>query len=317
MFRFKLLVALLAAAALLFAIPASAADTEQCPTSGSESGSCVYPKISLSAYPATVEYGGWTNVSWSVSDAAFGCTSWSYPSSNFGIGAVSDSGSGTVAVGPLYSATSLHVRCENYNGAIFERYIVVGCCAEPPPPPPPPDSDGDGVRDNQDNCPSDANAGQEDADSDGEGDACDLDSPLVPGSYDTNEEEEQNYTIQPYPYSGCRSKVQRFRYWFNQSGLFDVMRYEGMFRVCYQPGGRITWIRDVHGDMVWTRHPWNWGGNDHGYPYAVIYRGYAEVHYRGTAAICLFSYGCGPQKHPWVKITFYSNNTMVVTAGVS
>ena len=39
----------------------------------------------------------------------------------------------------------------------------------------PPDSDGDGINDNIDNCPSIANEDQADFDSDGEGDACDSD----------------------------------------------------------------------------------------------------------------------------------------------
>jgi len=34
------------------------------------------------------------------------------------------------------------------------------------------DSDGDGIADTSDNCPSDANPGQEDADNNGVGDAC-------------------------------------------------------------------------------------------------------------------------------------------------
>jgi len=37
----------------------------------------------------------------------------------------------------------------------------------------PPDTDSDGVPDSSDNCPTDSNAGQEDLDSDGTGDACD------------------------------------------------------------------------------------------------------------------------------------------------
>ena len=46
----------------------------------------------------------------------------------------------------------------------------------PPPPvadPPPPDADGDGITDGDDNCPEDANEGQEDSDVNGAGDACD------------------------------------------------------------------------------------------------------------------------------------------------
>ncbi|HET6624680.1 MAG TPA: hypothetical protein VFG70_09120, partial [Gaiellaceae bacterium] len=97
-------------------------------------GECVYPVISLSAAPSSVEYGGWSTISWNVTNAAHGCTNWSNPTSNFG--GISGPGSGTVAVGPLYGNTTFHVRCDNGNGAIAENYTGVSVGAPPPPPPP-------------------------------------------------------------------------------------------------------------------------------------------------------------------------------------
>jgi streptogramin lyase/subtilisin-like proprotein convertase family protein len=48
----------------------------------------------------------------------------------------------------------------------------------------PPDGDGDGVPNASDNCPSDFNPGQQDADHDGLGDACDATTPLPAGDPD-------------------------------------------------------------------------------------------------------------------------------------
>jgi len=114
-----------------------------------------------------------------------------------------------------------------------------------------------------------------------------------------------------------RCKRQTFTQTFTQANLYSVMRYEGSFRVCYKHGQGIVSYSDVHGDNTWTRVPWEWRGNDNGYPYAVKYSRHVVFHYRGSAAFCIVPYACGPTKHPWVTIVFYDNNTLTKDAGVS
>jgi hypothetical protein len=185
-----------------------------------------------------------------------------------------------------------------------------------------PDRDGDGVPDSTDDCPDDPNADQRDADADGLGDACDVDVWLGVGSFTTWEAAADGATsgsVGDAPAANTtRCKVQMFAQTFTQAGLWDALRYEGMFRVCYVPRKRIVSISDVHGDMVWTAVYLTWMGNDRGYPYGVVLGKRAEFYYRGTAAFCIVpKYGCGPTKHPWVKITFYDDNTLERTSGVT
>ena len=189
----------------------------------------------------------------------------------------------------------------------------------------PSDNDGDGVPDTADNCPDDQNADQLDSDEDGLGDECDIDMPVGVGSFETWEVPPES------PQGGVgsedssatsaidvRCKIQKFAQTFTQAHKWDALRYEGVFRVCYRPNDGIVSISDVHGDMVWTAFYLTWFGNDSGYPYAVIYGRYVEIFFRGTAGFCIIPrYGCGPMKHPWVKITFYDNNTLEKTSGVT
>jgi len=189
------------------------------------------------------------------------------------------------------------------------------------------DRDGDGVADGTDNCPDDANGDQADADADNIGDACDVDVWLAVGSYATWESAAESTAAVPAQAgtdaagaagTTTRCKVQMFAQTFTQAGVWDAMRYEGIFRVCYVPKKKIVSISDVHGDMAWTRFYWAWYGNDPGYPYAVTYPHRVELFFRGTAAVCIIPrYGCGPPKHPWIKLVFYDDNTMERTTGVT
>ena len=61
-----------------------------------------------------------------------------------------------------------------------------------------------------------------------------------------------------------------------------------------------------------------WRGNDPGYPYGVqIDAKTLQLNYRGSAAVCMFWKGCGPTKHPWVRIMFYADNTLNKEWGVA
>jgi hypothetical protein len=70
----------------------------------------------------------------------------------------------------------------NNNGVLDPGEPVREAVVEwlPPSTPPPPDTDGDGVPDAVDNCPTVANPGQQDADKDGIGDACDSSNGAAP-----------------------------------------------------------------------------------------------------------------------------------------
>ena len=97
-----------------------------------------------------------------------------------------------------------------------------------------------------------------------------------------------------------------------------VLAYDVTFSVCYVPGGGIRWVKNAFGDGSYSFVPWTWKeDNAPGYP-SLTYAGHQVVlRYKGTAAICIFHFGCGPERHPWVTLTFYDSNTMTEAAGVS
>jgi thrombospondin type 3 repeat protein len=107
---------------------------------------------------------------------------------------------------------------------------------------PPPDSDGDGVPDSSDNCPSVANPGQQDSDGDGIGDACDP-TPLPPppppppsdggAGGDTAPPDTQ---ITRTPKDKTKKKTARFEFTSTEPGsTFECKLDAGPFQPCTSP----------------------------------------------------------------------------------
>ena len=71
------------------------------------------------------------------------------------------------------------------------------------------DSDGDGVDDDLDNCPDDANSDQTDTDGDGEGDACDTDDD-GDGVDDNSDQCDESNTDLTIVIDGCDSGISNF-----------------------------------------------------------------------------------------------------------
>jgi hypothetical protein len=221
------------------------------------------------------------------------------------------------------------------------------------------DTDVDGVRDHEDNCKVTYNPGQEDNDHDGAGNVCDdtpdgsgpdgqplppgspaptppapdLNEPLVPGAGTQLAEEAPSYQLS-FSWLGwsltaawVRCKTQRYEQAYQQAGLFDVLKIQVGFRVCYTINTATPTIRSFRRDdprfnpnpqvqATFVRYPWEWHGLDGGFPNVQVYEDRVEMVVQGEAQFCVFTYGCGPARHPWVKIVFHANNTMSVTSGV-
>ena len=232
---------------------------------------------------------------------------------------------GSFSTGILSATTTFAVTCYSSAGLAASASVTVSVTGAGPG-----DADGDGVPDSADNCGRQgpdylvANTDQADTDHDGYGDLCDqtpfpgelVVGPL--GSVTTSSPDPVGgflYNCNP-PY---RYKVQTYHQVYNQSVINKkVLAYDVTFGACYKAGGGIAWIKNAFGDGSYSFSPWTWkDDNASGYPAVTYLSHQAVIRFKGTAAICVFRWGCGPDRHPWVTLTFSDTNTMSVDAGVS
>ncbi len=207
------------------------------------------------------------------------------------------------------------------------------------------DTDRDGIQDSADNCRTTYNPDQADNDHDGIGNVCDptpdggggggggggstppdLNVQLVAGAGTALPEENVTNSGNGGQAAGLsvRCKTQRYVQTWTQLGLYDVLKVETRFRVCYVPNKRIYSFKredplmnpNPESDAIYVRAPWDWNGVDSTYPQVAVYTDRVEMKVQGSSRFCIFTYGCGPTRHPWVRIVFRPNNTMVVTSGV-
>ena len=110
--------------------------------------------------------------------------------------------------------------------------------------------------------------------------------------------------------AGIRCKVVFKKHQF-KGGRFGIayqnsVRYRMDFRVCYRPyGGGITSVTYRHGDVDedGTTYPWEFRGNDDGFPYHIRNVHRAFFHYGFGAAECFVVY-CSNEHHGRITLTF-------------
>jgi hypothetical protein len=198
---------------------------------------------------------------------------------------------------------------------------------EPPPPPPPPqcsdgvDNDGDGTWDAaepygdwscfswDDNDESDYPAAAE-FDLLGEEWTCGVTAQIP-----TTAQGEMCDTM-----NLVRCKRQNFRQTYKQtwwSGGYNILRYEGFYRVCYQHGQGIVTVLARTGDATWqVGYPYQWKGNETGYPQHYRFQHYVEFRFRGKLDFCpTWKVICSP-RYPWLTIWFYDTNVQTRDAGI-
>jgi hypothetical protein len=99
--------------------------------------------------------------------------------------------------------------------------------------------------------------------------------------------------------------VQQFREGHFGVEMRDSMKYGVQWRVCYHPyGGGITEVTYRYGDVVDTNFPWEFRGNDSGFPYHIRQAHKVFIYYGFGVAECFTHIGCSNEHHGRLTYTF-------------
>jgi len=161
-----------------------------------------------------------------------------------------------------------------------------------------------------------------DSDGDGTDDACDptpFPYGITVGSITMTSETDvtgPQRVLAGNTYRSCpgnaRLKTREYRASWVESVLTSVtfLAFTAKYQVCYVPNSSIQWGVVFNPDQPYSFFPWTWlTTNDNGFPSARITNSTATFQWQGSAAICVFRFGCGSTRHPGLSITFRPNNT--------
>jgi hypothetical protein len=208
------------------------------------------------------------------------------------------------------------IACTNESGCVYSANSAPVTISDP-------DSDGDGIPDRSDNCPSMTNSDQADEDVDGIGNVCDEHAP--DDFYKEPHESIESFTAEPGYWqrqdapTRTGARCRRYSAGVKVENRFSHRRYFSYYHraeACYKDG-RITEVLD---QRAWgtSRWPWQFSGNlpggvGHGQP------GQPTVNFdaQGKFDACVFRWGCLNSWQPTIHILVRADGSAVCFSNVT